>query len=180
MHRGGVGMRTAAGIAVSGARAPGGLGGGRSRRHHHIDGEPRRCRSDQSSRHRDSGDAACSIREFEPYYSGAESRNTGVRTSSSSWRTPDLPASLGPLAKGSSPESSSRHTGAQPGWRTGSSDRWARPSTDVRWTGSSQTAPTTCRKVALMLAATLLSLGVVFLAELGDRSQLITMTYALR
>src|ERR1700730_13862292 len=31
-----------------------------------------------------------------------------------------------------------------------------------------------------MLAATLLSLGVVFLAELGDRSQLITITYALR
>jgi Ca2+/H+ antiporter, TMEM165/GDT1 family len=31
-----------------------------------------------------------------------------------------------------------------------------------------------------MLAATLLTLGVVFLAELGDRSQLITMTYALR
>ncbi len=31
-----------------------------------------------------------------------------------------------------------------------------------------------------MLAATLLSLGVVFLAELGDRSQLITMTYVLR
>ena len=31
-----------------------------------------------------------------------------------------------------------------------------------------------------MLAATLLTLGVVFLAELGDRSQLITMAYALR
>jgi len=31
-----------------------------------------------------------------------------------------------------------------------------------------------------MFAATLLSLGVVFLAELGDKSQLITMTYALR
>jgi putative Ca2+/H+ antiporter (TMEM165/GDT1 family) len=31
-----------------------------------------------------------------------------------------------------------------------------------------------------MFAATLLSLGVVFLAELGDRSQLITMTYVLR
>ncbi|MEB3980920.1 TMEM165/GDT1 family protein [Mycobacterium sp. 663a-19] len=31
-----------------------------------------------------------------------------------------------------------------------------------------------------MLAATLLSLGVVFLAELGDRSQLIALTYALR
>ncbi|MDT5114394.1 MAG: Ca2+/H+ antiporter, family [Mycobacterium sp.] len=31
-----------------------------------------------------------------------------------------------------------------------------------------------------MFAAALLSLGVVFLAELGDRSQLITMTYALR
>jgi putative Ca2+/H+ antiporter (TMEM165/GDT1 family) len=31
-----------------------------------------------------------------------------------------------------------------------------------------------------MLAAALLSLGVVFLAEFGDRSQLITMTYALR
>ncbi|BBX64113.1 hypothetical protein MSAS_32870 [Mycobacterium saskatchewanense] len=31
-----------------------------------------------------------------------------------------------------------------------------------------------------MLAPTLLSLGVVFLAELGNRSQLITMAYALR
>ncbi|MGH3634481.1 TMEM165/GDT1 family protein [Mycobacterium sp.] len=31
-----------------------------------------------------------------------------------------------------------------------------------------------------MLAAVLLSFGVVFLAELGDRSQLITITYALR
>jgi len=31
-----------------------------------------------------------------------------------------------------------------------------------------------------VLATTILSLGVVFLAELGDRSQLITMTYALR
>ena len=31
-----------------------------------------------------------------------------------------------------------------------------------------------------MLAATLLTLGVVFLAELGDRSQLVTMTFALR
>jgi Ca2+/H+ antiporter, TMEM165/GDT1 family len=31
-----------------------------------------------------------------------------------------------------------------------------------------------------MFTAMLLSLGVVFLAELGDRSQLITMTYALR
>src|SRR5215467_10304460 len=39
---------------------------------------------------------------------------------------------------------------------------------------------TTRRKVVSMLSATLLSLGVVFLAELGDRSQLITMSYALR
>ena len=31
-----------------------------------------------------------------------------------------------------------------------------------------------------MLAAILVSLGVVFLAELGDKSQLMTMTYALR
>jgi putative Ca2+/H+ antiporter (TMEM165/GDT1 family) len=31
-----------------------------------------------------------------------------------------------------------------------------------------------------MLAATLVSIGVVFLAELGDKSQLMTMTYALR
>jgi Ca2+/H+ antiporter, TMEM165/GDT1 family len=31
-----------------------------------------------------------------------------------------------------------------------------------------------------MLSAALLSFGVVFLAELGDKSQLITMTYALR
>jgi Ca2+/H+ antiporter, TMEM165/GDT1 family len=33
---------------------------------------------------------------------------------------------------------------------------------------------------SIMLAAALMSFGVVFLAELGDRSQLITMTYALR
>ncbi len=31
-----------------------------------------------------------------------------------------------------------------------------------------------------MLIAALISLGVVFLAELGDKSQLITMAYALR
>lgn len=31
-----------------------------------------------------------------------------------------------------------------------------------------------------MLAATLMSLGVVFLAELGDRSQFVTLTYSLR
>ena len=31
-----------------------------------------------------------------------------------------------------------------------------------------------------MLAAALVSLGVVFVAELGDKSQLMTMTYALR
>jgi Ca2+/H+ antiporter, TMEM165/GDT1 family len=31
-----------------------------------------------------------------------------------------------------------------------------------------------------MLTATLISLGVVFVAELGDKSQLMTMTYALR
>ncbi|MGH3562635.1 MAG: TMEM165/GDT1 family protein, partial [Mycobacterium sp.] len=31
-----------------------------------------------------------------------------------------------------------------------------------------------------MLIAALISLGVIFLAELGDKSQLITMTYALR
>src|SRR6185312_1511602 len=31
-----------------------------------------------------------------------------------------------------------------------------------------------------MLSAALISLGVVFVAELGDKSQLITMTYALR
>ena len=31
-----------------------------------------------------------------------------------------------------------------------------------------------------MLTAALVSLSVVFLAELGDKSQLMTMTYALR
>ncbi len=31
-----------------------------------------------------------------------------------------------------------------------------------------------------MLSAALISLGVVFVAELGDKSQLMTMTYALR
>lgn len=39
---------------------------------------------------------------------------------------------------------------------------------------------TTRRKVVPVLSAVLVSLGVVFLAELGDKSQLITMTYALR
>lgn len=41
-------------------------------------------------------------------------------------------------------------------------------------------ARATCRKVFSMLAAALVSLAVVFVAELGDKSQLITMTYALR
>lgn len=36
------------------------------------------------------------------------------------------------------------------------------------------------RKVVTMLPAALLSFGVIFVAELGDRSQLIAMTYALR
>jgi len=42
--------------------------------------------------------------------------------------------------------------------------------------------PTFRRRVerSVVLSATLLSLGVVFLAELGDKSQLMTMTYALR
>ena len=35
-------------------------------------------------------------------------------------------------------------------------------------------------KVVPMLSAALVSLGVVFVAELGDKSQLMTMTYALR
>jgi putative Ca2+/H+ antiporter (TMEM165/GDT1 family) len=39
----------------------------------------------------------------------------------------------------------------------------------------------TCRKVVVhMLTAALVSLSVVFVAELGDKSQLMTMTYALR
>jgi Ca2+/H+ antiporter, TMEM165/GDT1 family len=38
----------------------------------------------------------------------------------------------------------------------------------------------TCRKVEPMLTAALVSLSVVFIAELGDKSQLMTMTYALR
>ena len=37
-----------------------------------------------------------------------------------------------------------------------------------------------CRKAPEVLAAILVSLAVVFVAELGDKSQLITMTYALR
>ena len=36
------------------------------------------------------------------------------------------------------------------------------------------------RKVVIVLSAALVSMGVVFVAELGDKSQLITMTYALR
>jgi putative Ca2+/H+ antiporter (TMEM165/GDT1 family) len=38
----------------------------------------------------------------------------------------------------------------------------------------------TRRKVVSMLTAILISLSVVFVAELGDKSQLMTMTYALR
>lgn len=56
--RGGIGMRIAARVALSRPGTPGGLGGGRSRRHHHVDGEPGRRRSDQPSRHGDFGDAA--------------------------------------------------------------------------------------------------------------------------
>src|SRR6185369_11137138 len=57
--------------------------------------------------------------------------------------------------------------------------RWARPSTEsdgLQAIGLSAT----CRKVVLMLTAALVSLSVVFVAELGDKSQLMTMTYALR
>ena len=49
------------GLAVSGTRAPRGLGGGRGRRHHHLDGQPGRRRPDQPSRHRNPGNAACRI-----------------------------------------------------------------------------------------------------------------------
>lgn len=47
-------------------------------------------------------------------------------------------------------------------------------------TGGARTRPGDASKGVLMLSAALISLGVVFLAELGDKSQLITMTYALR
>ena len=47
-------------------------------------------------------------------------------------------------------------------------------------TVSSTRTPTPRRKVRAVLAAFLISLGVVFLAELSDKSQLITLTYALR
>lgn len=86
--------------------------------HHHIYGEPGGRRPDKPSRHRNSGNAACSIRKFEGVCSGGESPNTGGRTCPTSWCTPNMTASLGTLAKGSSPESSSRHTGEKPGWRT--------------------------------------------------------------
>jgi Ca2+/H+ antiporter, TMEM165/GDT1 family len=47
-------------------------------------------------------------------------------------------------------------------------------------TDCSQTVTDDVSKGRPLLSATLLTLGVVFLAELGDRSQLITMTFALR
>src|SRR6478609_10074850 len=47
-------------------------------------------------------------------------------------------------------------------------------------TGGACARPGDASKGVLMLSAALISLGVVFLAELGDKSQLITMTYALR
>lgn len=55
-------MRTAARIALSRPRAPGGLGGSRSRRHHHVHGEPRWRRPHQPSGHSYSGDAACRLK----------------------------------------------------------------------------------------------------------------------
>src|SRR5829696_10443346 len=89
-------------------------------------------------------------------------------------------------AKGSSPPSSSRHTGsaharstkcASPAGEPQRGGRDLRPKSD----GSQAFGPSaTCRKVVPMLTAALVSLSVVFVAELGDKSQLMTMTYALR
>jgi hypothetical protein len=53
--------------SVPRARASRGMGGGRGGRHGDVDGEPCRSRSDQPSRHRYLGDAACGIRVFEPF-----------------------------------------------------------------------------------------------------------------
>src|SRR3954463_11829141 len=89
-------------------------------------------------------------------------------------------------AKGSSPQSSSRHTGsaharstncASPAGEPQRGGRDLRPKSG----GSRALDPSaTCRKVVPMLTGLLVSLGVVFVAELGDKSQLMTMTYALR
>ena len=61
----GVGMCTAARPAASRSGTPCRMGGSGGRRHGDVDGEPRRTRSDQSSRHRDTGHAPCRIRVFE-------------------------------------------------------------------------------------------------------------------
>src|ERR1700677_3585228 len=120
MHRSGVGLRTAAGTAVSGVGAPSGVGGSRSRRHNHIHGQSRRRRPNHPSRHRDSGHAACRVRKFKRI--GGLTTNTGIRTSSPSWRTPNSPASLNTVYL--------RSHGCYSGWvpRAG----WVKPESDQR------------------------------------------------
>ena len=54
-------LRPAAGTSTPGSRTPRRVGGGRVRRNGHLDGQPRRHRPDQPSRHRDPGDAACCL-----------------------------------------------------------------------------------------------------------------------
>ena len=61
MHRRRLGMRAAARASASGPGTPGRMGGSGIRRHDHLDGQPRRRRSDQPSRHRDPRDAPCRI-----------------------------------------------------------------------------------------------------------------------
>ena len=113
-----IGLRTAAGDPASGPGASRGMGRGRVGRHGHLDGEPRRRRPDQPSRYRHLGDAACGIRVFEAPSSNLETPITGTRTRVRKWRTRSGAAIVGSSAKGSSPQSSCRHTGVKPGRRT--------------------------------------------------------------
>ena len=74
------------GHPASRTRTPGRMGGGGMRRNGHLDGQPRRHRSDQRSRYCDLGDAPCRIRVFEADSLVRETENTGSRTYLPRWR----------------------------------------------------------------------------------------------
>ena len=115
MHWRRVGLCAAARSALSGTRAPRGLGGGRGRRHHHLDGQPSRRRPDQPPRHSNLGDAACRIAS--PTAGSRSYGRQGVSSDSSTALTGDLdePSNIRLI--------SARGTSAKPGsqptpWRS--------------------------------------------------------------
>ena len=95
-----VGLRAAARASASGSRAPCRVGGSRGRRHGDVDGEPRRRRPDQPSRHRDLGHAACGIRVFERFDSLPECSIRVPELASPSWQPAEIAAIVDDVSEG--------------------------------------------------------------------------------